>query len=632
MYQVIARSWRPQKFSEVIGQKHVTETLQNAIRLGRIGHGYIFSGLRGTGKTTLARLLAKALNCKRGPAPEPCGECDSCREIAAGRSVDVIEIDAASNRGIDAVRELRENARYAPARDRYKIFIIDEAHQITTEGFNALLKTLEEPPAHVVFLLATTEVHQFPGTILSRCQHFALHALTYAEILNQLEKICAGEKIIADAEALAVLAKSGQGSLRDAQSRLEQAIAAFGERLEGPTLRRFLGEAPEALVEDVFRAVKEQKRERMLAVVESLVEDGYQLPHFCTQLVRTARNLLVVQLSGPDQQLLESSAEQSQRLIELAEGFTQESLMRCLDILLQLHQQLRFSMEPRFQMELGLLKLVDADRLVAIEELLARGETNLANAPGSASASPPVQTGRASLSGGVSTGAPRSPQPGSQTGERSPEKKLTPWEQDQLRKRQAQGESTIDPGARETSRSIAVASNDTAASESPSSPPPGPTSVVADDGAASVSVPAMETELSGEEENGIQNILQQLEEQSRFMLHSLLSQAKRWEFTETEVRISLGDAQLAKVFTESDRKYLEQLLSAVLGRKLKVRLVEDTRPGMPAPAARARSAPSGAARKPAPGSVESRVRQDPEIQEFEKLFGKPVTVTRNWKE
>ena len=203
------------------------------------------------------------------------------------------------------------------------------------KAFNALLKTLEEPPEHVVFLLATTEVHQFPGTILSRCQHFALHALTYAEILKQLEKICAGEKIIADAEALAVLAESGQGSLRDAQSRLEQAIAAFGERLEGPTLRRFLGEAPATLVEDVFRAVKEQKRERMLAVVESLVEDGYQLPHFCTQLVRTVRNLLVVQLSGPDQRLLESSEEESQRLVELAEGFTQESLMRCLDILLR---------------------------------------------------------------------------------------------------------------------------------------------------------------------------------------------------------------------------------------------------------------------------------------------------------
>src|SRR3990172_5095603 len=273
MHQVIARTWRPLRFSEVIGQRHITQTLQNALRLNRVAHGYVFSGQRGVGKTTMARLLAKALNCQKGTEPqtEPCGERDSCREIALGRAVDVIEIDAASNRGIDAMRELRENTRYAPARDRYKVFIIDEAHQITPEGFNALLKTLEEPPPHVVFLLATTESHQFPETILSRCQHFAFHAVAFAEIYAHLEKVCAAENVTADPEALAALAASGEGSLRDALSRLEQALAAFGTRLEGPAIRRLLGAAPSQMIEAVFAAIREQNREQVLQTVEPLV-------------------------------------------------------------------------------------------------------------------------------------------------------------------------------------------------------------------------------------------------------------------------------------------------------------------------------------------------------------------------
>ena len=357
-----------------MGQRHVTQTLENAIRLSRIGHGYIFSGQRGVGKTTVARLLAKSLNCGKGPIAEACGECDSCREIAAGRALDVMEIDAASNRGIDAVRELRENARYAPARDRYKVFIIDEAHQITPEGFNALLKTLEEPPPHVIFILATTEVHQFPETILSRCQHFNFHAVAFSEMLAHLEAVCAGEKIQAQPEALAALARSGEGSLRDSLSRLEQAIAAFGSNLEGPAVARLLGAVPSELLEDVLHAVLAQKRERLLEVVEKLVEEGYQLAYFCSQLVHTVRNLLVARVAGPQPRLLEATAEESQRLAAMAQNFTEENLTRFLEILLALNQQLRHSTQPRFHMELGLLKLVDAERLIPIEDLLAQME------------------------------------------------------------------------------------------------------------------------------------------------------------------------------------------------------------------------------------------------------------------
>ncbi len=233
-YQVLARKYRPQRFSEVIGQDHVTRTLKNAIEQQRIAHGYIFSGHRGIGKTTIARILAMALNCQSAdhPVPEPCGVCDSCREVKAGESVDVIEIDAATNRGIDEIRELREGARYRPARDRFKIYILDEAHQITDAAFNALLKTLEEPPGHIVFMMATTEPEDIPQTIRSRCQHFSFHAVKFDDIVHQLRDIATKEGIGAEDDALALLAEAGDGSMRDALSIMDQAIAACGNKLE----------------------------------------------------------------------------------------------------------------------------------------------------------------------------------------------------------------------------------------------------------------------------------------------------------------------------------------------------------------------------------------------------------------
>ncbi|HZS27314.1 MAG TPA: DNA polymerase III subunit gamma/tau, partial [Candidatus Angelobacter sp.] len=246
-YQVLARKYRPQRFSQVIGQEHVTRTLKNAIEQQRIAHGYIFSGHRGIGKTTIARILAMSLNC-RGvdgradkPTPEPCGVCESCVEIRAGSSVDVIEIDAATNRGIDEIRELRDAARYRPARDRYKIYILDEAHQITDAAFNALLKTLEEPPPHIIFMMATTQAEDIPQTIRSRCQHFSFHAVKFDEIVGQLHEIAGKENIQTDEEALAVLAEAGDGSMRDALSIMDQAIACCGSKLSGELVRGLVG-------------------------------------------------------------------------------------------------------------------------------------------------------------------------------------------------------------------------------------------------------------------------------------------------------------------------------------------------------------------------------------------------------
>src|SRR5215471_1201926 len=267
MYQVIARKYRPQSFADVVNQEHVKTTLENAIAQKRIAHGYIFSGQRGTGKTTVARILARCLNCVNGPTNQPCGVCPSCLEIAQGNAVDVIEIDAASNRGINEMRELRENVRYRPARDRYKVFIIDEAHQITNEAFNALLKTIEEPPSWVVFILCTTEAHKIPATIASRCQHFSFRSVDFAEIVERMQWIATQEGIEADPEALAVLAQAGEGSVRDSLSALDQAIACCGSKLNAADVRALLGAFSLESLEHISRALADGDSRRMLEVV-----------------------------------------------------------------------------------------------------------------------------------------------------------------------------------------------------------------------------------------------------------------------------------------------------------------------------------------------------------------------------
>ena len=374
MYTVIARKYRPQTFAEVVSQEHIKQTLRHAIEQNRIAHGYIFSGQRGTGKTTTARLLARALNCVRGPAAEACGECPSCREIAAGNSVDVIEIDAASNRGIDEIRVLRENVRYAPARDRYKIYIVDEAHQITRDAWNALLKTLEEPPGNVLFVFCTTASHAIPATIVSRCQSFRFHNLGFEQTMSQLRRISAEEGIEATDEALAVMANAAEGSLRDALSALDQAIACCGRVLDGAAVRNLLGVVSSEVLEEVAAAVVAGSSDRMLEVVDRLAREGHDLRNFCRELVRHFRNLLVVRTAGVASGLVEAPPAERERLASAARQFGEDDLTRLLQLSLSLYAELHHSAAPRFHTELGLLKLVHARRLVPIEELLARDE------------------------------------------------------------------------------------------------------------------------------------------------------------------------------------------------------------------------------------------------------------------
>jgi DNA polymerase-3 subunit gamma/tau len=389
MYQVIARKYRPQVFQDVVNQEHVKTTLENAIAQGRIAHGYIFSGQRGTGKTTVARILARCLNCVQGPTASPCGECASCREITAGGAVDVIEIDAASNRGINEMRELRENVRYQPARDRYKVFIIDEAHQITNEAFNALLKTIEEPPPWVVFVLCTTESHKIPATIASRCQQFSFRSVDFEDLTARMGWICQQEGIEAEPEALAILAQAGEGSVRDSLSALDQAIACCGERIGAAEVRALLGAFGIESLEKVTQALAAGDSRAMLEIVDELERNGHNLQHFSRELARYFRNLVVSRITGAggSTRLIAASAAQREKLAEIATGFSEEDLTRYLQLTLELFSDLQTSLQPRFHLEIGLLRLVQAGRLLPIEQALA----GLGTAPARAAGPTPVR-------------------------------------------------------------------------------------------------------------------------------------------------------------------------------------------------------------------------------------------------
>ncbi len=332
-YQVIARKWRPQTFGDLVGQAHVTETLQNAIRNNRVAHAYIFSGARGVGKTTAARILAKALNCVNGPTPEPCGVCDSCKEIAAGTSLDVIEIDAASNRGIDQIRELREMVRYAPAAARSKVVILDEAHMLTGEASNALLKTLEEPP--------------------------------------DLQEIAAKENLTIEPGALAVIARMAEGSLRDALSLLEQARAFCGDTIPDKEVRELLGVVPEDSLEELVGAIASGSADRALGLVHTFQKEGRNLQHFCREAIRHMRNLLIARVCGADSELIAATPDQRPALERAAARFSEEDLTRFFQILLQTDDDLRRKPDPRAHLEMGLLRLINASRLAPLEELLA---------------------------------------------------------------------------------------------------------------------------------------------------------------------------------------------------------------------------------------------------------------------
>jgi len=367
-YQVLARRFRPQIFGDVVGQRPIVQTLENAIRLNRIGHAYLFSGPRGVGKTTTARILAKGLNCIEGPTAAPCNVCPSCREIAAAQSIDVLEIDAASNTGVDNVRELRENARYAPSRDRYKIFIIDEVHMLSTSAFNALLKILEEPPPHVIFIMATTERHKLPATILSRCQQFVFRSISPAEILAHLRQIADRENVKIDDQGLGYIVKAAEGSMRDAQSLLDQIISFGGEEIHHKDVRDVLGFIPSDILDRTVDALAAGDSKELLECAAVVVNQGLHIQQYVRECVGRIRDLLLMKLQLEEKIL--AGADEKTLLAQSAERFSEQDLIRYFDLLLRLENELRWTAQPRFHLEVGLVKLAKIRRIRDIEDVL----------------------------------------------------------------------------------------------------------------------------------------------------------------------------------------------------------------------------------------------------------------------
>jgi DNA polymerase-3 subunit gamma/tau len=392
-YQVLARKWRPQNFHEIVGQEHVSRTLLNALQSNRVAHAFLFSGPRGSGKTTTARILAKALNCHSGQPGEPCGNCAACTEIAACNCIDVLEIDAASNTGVDNVRQLIEQARYNPARDRNKIFIIDEVHMLSNAAFAALLKTLEEPPAHVVFILATTEYHKIPATILSRCQQYNFKLIQYPLILERLRHIALSEGIQISGAALEQVVFSSGGSMRDAMSALDQVVAFSGTTVRDEDVTTLLGLVEPRVLSQTVRSIAGSDLSTLLKIVRDLVEAGQDLHNFCRRLSGQFRNLMVLKAGISDPALLGIPESLLPDLRAQAELFSREDLLRLFDAFQKIETGMKYATQVRFQLEMGLIELAQIARLRSLEDLIA----DFTAAPGAESPSQDVPAPSASI-------------------------------------------------------------------------------------------------------------------------------------------------------------------------------------------------------------------------------------------
>jgi DNA polymerase-3 subunit gamma/tau len=371
-YEVLARKYRPQTFGELTGQEHVSRTLQNAIDSGRVAHAFLFSGARGVGKTSTARILAKALNCERGVSTEPCNVCPLCIEITRGTSTDVFEIDGASNTGVDDIRELRDNAKYLPSHSRYKIFIIDEVHMLSTNAFNALLKTLEEPPEHVKFIFATTEPHKLPITILSRCQRFDFKRVPLGKIIGRLRQIADAEGISISDPALALIARKGDGSMRDSLTAFDQVLACCGSSVTDGDVATLIGAVDRRLLADMSAAIFRGDTQEVLAGVKRVDEVGYNLRQFCQELIEQLRNLLVVRSVQRPEEILDLSQPELEELRSLSDGLSSLDIQRRLTLLIRADGEMAHATLPRLILEIALLKTATLEPVIPIQELLEK--------------------------------------------------------------------------------------------------------------------------------------------------------------------------------------------------------------------------------------------------------------------
>ncbi len=514
-YQVIARKWRPQTFDEVTGQEPITRTLRNAIEHQRLHHAYLFSGARGVGKTTSARLLAKALNCHKAkqPTPTPCrsddpDQCSSCREITESRSIDVQEIDAASNTGVDNVRDaIIASVGIAPARDRYKVFIIDEVHMLSGAAFNALLKTLEEPPPRVVFIMATTERHKVPETILSRCQQFEFRTIATAKILERLKLIAKAEKISVPDDALREIARTGEGSMRDAQSALDQVISFAGEKITKEDVEMALGIAGADTLKRIVDSIAENKPAEAIAAVDDIVMRGHDLRNFCRDLLAHFRDLLVTKVSG-NEELLESAVCEAQELKRQAELFSESDLVRFFHSLAETETKLRAATQPRYQLEIGIVKLMELRGVETISEIIQRLsnlETNLGG-DGSSSRTPSGSSG-----------------------------------------------SSKTPGK---------------------SNPPVSSQSVGSSFVATAVAPAIETPLPPVEASTIDRIKAVLESQRKMLLVTALDAAQAAVVEDTELRVEFApDARLHRDTLSKNVKFVQEACREVVGKEIEIRIL-----------------------------------------------------------
>ncbi len=657
-YTVLARKYRPQKFADVIGQDHVVRTLKNALEQKRIAHGYIFSGHRGIGKTTIARILAMALNCKSSdrPVAEPCGVCDSCREIREGSvgTMDVIEIDAATNRGIEEVRGLIATASAEPARDRYRIFILDEAHQVTDAAFNALLKTLEEPPSWVVFMMATTQPEDIPQTIRSRCQHFSFHAVRFEEIVNHLRQISQTEGLTVDEDALALLAEAGDGSMRDALSIMDQAISCCGDTVTAEIVRGLVGSVSTEVMERVMNAVHENSSDTVLRIVDKLMVEGQSATHFARQTVRFLRNALVAKVAGIESPILQISTDEKMRVASVAAQFNEEELTRFLQIMLRTHGDVSYKQEQRFHLELGLLKMVHAQRLLPLEQLLSSvslvdAATSASSAASSASRQPaarrsaidpPVSPATGPVTNPVTNPAAR-PSTGSGT-ERTappaftsrppgvppmggggspfgkPASKPSPFEADKARKGREDLSAAPTTGIQAASGpfdnggALAVARQ----MESPS-----PASSANQD----ASVAALDVDAIREA------VLQAMETGgSQMLVHALEEGDWSGEGNQVSIQVAMSANMIELSYTREQEKLSSQAATRVAGRAVKVRLV-----GGATSSAEVKPRRAGAGQGITAGSgdsIKTRAAGEPVVKQMVEKFGAEIRIVMDRSE
>ncbi|MFZ0856380.1 MAG: DNA polymerase III subunit gamma/tau [Candidatus Acidiferrales bacterium] len=591
-YQVIARKWRPQTFGEIVGQRHVTQTLENAIRQNRLAHAYIFCGTRGVGKTTTARILAKCLNCVNGPTATPCNVCEACRGITAGSTLDVIEIDAASNRGIDQIRELREMVRYAPAAGRYKVVILDEAHQLTDEASNALLKTLEEPPDKVVFILATTQPEDLADTIKSRAQLFQFRSLAFQEIADALAHITKEEKLKIEPGALAVLARAAEGSLRDGLSLLEQAIAYSGDEITDTQVRELLGVVGEEVLDELIAAIADQSAEKALTLVQRLHADGQNLQHFCREAIRHVRNLLVAKVAGAESALITEPMDERPPLAKQAALFSEEDLTRFFQILMATDEDLRRKPDPRLHLELGLLRLVNAARLAPLEEVIAELRGEKLPSDGGRKAAAHVAQGSGTPRG--ASGSEVKMQAAAATASASPAPA-----------------APTSPGANASMANMPTANFPSEASgrgEHPAPVPVSPPRVIAK---------VAESRFSGLAAAQMEAIQSQLRNQK--FLWSMVEHATRWELEGAEMNLYFPPESRALAEMLQARDPMEKLrtvLSSVMGQPLRVCVKLDS----------SRSAP------PRASELRARMEEDPIVRAMLERFGGQISEVKRRSE